>query len=93
MWIRLSQRPHHIRREWCGFVMNAYNTGVSLLDRLERERTLTEDEYVWLIDHQSAELAAYAAERAVAVRKAIYGTDVYVRGLIEIGNVCKNNCL
>ena len=73
--------------------MNEYNTGVSLLDRLERGRTLTKDEYWWLIDHQSQELAAYAAERAVAVRKAVYGDHVYVRGLIEIGNVCKNDCL
>ena len=73
--------------------MNEYNIGVSLLDRLERERTLSGEEYLWLIDHQSEKLAAYAAERAAAVRKAIYGTDVYVRGLIEIGNVCKNDCL
>ena len=85
--------PHHIRREWCGFVMNEYDIGVSLLDRLERERTLTTDEYLWLIDHRSDALAACAAERAVAVRKAVYDTDVYIRGLIEIGNICKNNCL
>ena len=25
-------------------------------------------------------------------RKEIYGTDVFLRGLIEITNFCKNNC-
>ena len=40
-----------------------------------------------------AELAAYAAGLAVAARRPIYGDDVYIRGLIEIGNVCRNDCL
>lgn len=26
------------------------------------------------------------------VRKAYYGTNVYIRGLIELSNYCKNNC-
>ena len=73
--------------------MNDHKIGVALLDRLERERTLSIEEYEWLLDHRTDELAVVAAERAVAVRKAIYGTDVYIRGLIEIGNVCKNDCL
>ncbi|MBR0510673.1 MAG: [Clostridia bacterium] len=30
---------------------------------------------------------------AVAARERVYGRDVYVRGLIEISNHCKNNCL
>jgi biotin synthase len=29
----------------------------------------------------------------VQARKKIYGTDVYVRGLIEFSNYCKNDCL
>lgn len=31
-------------------------------------------------------------ERADEVRRQIYGTDVYIRGLIEFTNYCKNNC-
>ena len=30
--------------------------------------------------------------KADSVRRAIYGTDVYIRGLIEISNYCRNNC-
>ncbi len=33
------------------------------------------------------------AAEADRVRRKYYGTDVYLRGLIEICNVCKNNCL
>ena len=27
------------------------------------------------------------------MRRAVYGKDVYIRGLIEISNICRNNCL
>ena len=65
----------------------------SLLDRLERERTLSLAEYEALIAGRTDELAGQAAARADAVRRRVYGTDVYVRGLIEVGNVCRNDCL
>lgn len=29
----------------------------------------------------------------INIRKQIYGKDVYIRGLIELSNYCKNNCL
>lgn len=64
----------------------------NLIDRLEREHSLTVNEYETLIDGYSAEAAEYIAEKAVAVRQKVYGTDVYVRGLIEISNICKNDC-
>ena len=65
----------------------------SLLDRLERERTLSLAEYEALIAGRTDELAGQAAARADTVRRRVYGTDVYVRGLIEVGNVCRNDCL
>lgn len=33
------------------------------------------------------------SENADEVRRENYGTDVYIRGLIEFSNFCKNNCL
>lgn len=66
---------------------------ISLVDRLAAERTLPLSDYQALLDGYTEELAAYAAERAVAVRKAVYGNEVYIRGLIEVSNVCKNDCL
>lgn len=38
-------------------------------------------------------LAKCLANEAVRLRQEIYGTDVYVRGLIEFTNICKNDCL
>ena len=64
-----------------------------LIDRLEQEHSLSLEEYELLLDRRTPQLMEYAAEKAVAARKAVYGTDVYVRGLIEISNICKNDCL
>ncbi len=63
-----------------------------LIDRLAQNHTLTRQEFTVLLEGRNEELAAYLFERAVAVRKAVYGTGVYLRGLIEFTNYCKNDC-
>ena len=64
-----------------------------LIDRLAVGERLSHGELVTLIDERTPETAAYLAEKAVAVRKAIYGNTVFIRGLIEVSNICKNDCL
>ncbi len=64
-----------------------------VIKKLIRERKLSEDEYELLIKEYSPENADLLAQEAVKIRKSIYGDKVYIRGLIEIGNVCKNDCL
>lgn len=64
-----------------------------LIDRLEREHILPRDELVELINAQNSELSDYLFAKAVRVRQGVYGNSVYIRGLIEISNVCKNDCL
>ena len=63
-----------------------------LLNRLERERSLSEAEYRTLIDSACPSLAEAAAEKARRVRHEHYGHTVFVRGLIEVSNICKNDC-
>lgn len=64
-----------------------------LIRTLEEQHGLSLEEYRELIDGRTPETAQALAERAVTLRKAIYGSAVYVRGLIEISNICKNDCL
>ena len=63
-----------------------------LIDRLERNHVLTHSEFAALIDGQSQETEADLFARARAIRQREYGTDVYIRGLIEFTNYCKNDC-
>ena len=65
---------------------------IELIEKLEKERSLSLEEYKILIDGRNEEYASLLAEKAVRIRKEIYGNDVYIRGLIEISNICKNDC-
>lgn len=64
-----------------------------LVEKLAADHTLSDDEYYDLIEHRTPEAAELLAERAVAARQPIYGTTVFTRGLIEISNICKNDCI
>lgn len=69
------------------------NDAKKLIDRLAREHSLSKEDYAFLVRAQDEETAAYAGALAAGVRREGYGTDVYIRGLIEIGNICRNDCL
>lgn len=66
---------------------------IDLINKLEKNRSLTVEEYRYLIDNRNEEYASILSEKAVDIRKSIYGNSVFIRGLIEISNVCKNDCL
>ncbi len=63
-----------------------------LIDKLCADHRLSEEEYEALIKNRTPESGRMIAEKARTVREQVYGTDVYIRGLIEISNYCKNNC-
>ncbi|MGI5911610.1 MAG: [FeFe] hydrogenase H-cluster radical SAM maturase HydE [Syntrophomonadaceae bacterium] len=64
----------------------------ALIDKLEKNHILTREELVKLILHRDQDLDQYLFDKADAVRRRIYGNDIYVRGLIELSNYCKNDC-
>lgn len=64
-----------------------------LIEKLCRSHALSLDEYARLIERRTQESAQLLSERADAVRRQVYGNRVYIRGLIEISNICKNDCL
>lgn len=66
---------------------------IDLINKLEKNHSLSLEEYEYLIKNRNEESAKVLAEKATESRKKIYGNDVYIRGLIEISNVCKNDCL
>lgn len=70
-----------------------YSDTLNLLDKLESSRSLSLEEYKELIEGYSAHVAEYAAEKARRIRNKVYGNKVFIRGLIEISNICRNDCL
>jgi len=66
---------------------------LALAQKLTQSHSLSLEEYEALIAFYDNEIAEYLAKEARRIREDIYGTDVYIRGLIEISNYCKNDCL
>ncbi len=64
-----------------------------LIEKLKNEKRLSLDEYEFLIKNRTEEATEMLRETAAAVRHQVYGNAVFIRGLIEISNICKNNCL
>ena len=63
-----------------------------LIDKLRRDQNLSAEEFRLLLTERSKETDLYAREQADQVRQQVYGNEIYVRGLIEFTNYCKNDC-
>ena len=77
-----------------------------LIDKLEKDKKLSYDEWKSLLEYGFKEcrdgkalplfdndsLLAYASEKARNIRLCVFGNKVYIRGLIEYTNFCKNDC-
>lgn len=64
---------------------------MSLVERLRAERNLPDDELKALLETDRFDEELYKA--ADEVRRSVYGNGVFLRGLIEFTNYCKNDCL
>ncbi len=58
--------------------------------QLMHERNLSDESLAALLETADADTLLFSA--ADTVRRQVYGDEVYIRGLIEFTNYCKNNC-
>lgn len=64
----------------------------AIIQNLCKNHSLSLEEYEKLIEYRCDESAELLRNEAVKLRKEIYGNKVFIRGLIEVGNICKNDC-
>lgn len=69
------------------------NKAIRLIDQLEANHCLSKDELLELLSCRNDATMAYIQAKAERVRQTVYDKDVYIRGLIEFTNYCKNDCL
>ena len=69
------------------------NRTEELIYKLRDTHSLSLEEYKTLITGRTPESASLLAALALVEKQKIYGNDVYVRGLIEVSNICRNDCL
>ncbi len=61
-----------------------------IIETLTEKRDLSDTEFKTLLESDKFDEALFSA--ADKKRREIYGDEVYIRGLIEFTNYCKNNC-
>lgn len=64
-----------------------------IVNKLLNEKCLSVNEYELLLNNRTPEISAKLQNAANEIRNNIYGKNVFIRGLIEVSNICKNNCL
>ena len=64
----------------------------NIVDTLKATRAISRDQFVSLLETDGEEEKEYLFEAAREVSEQIFHKEVYLRGLIEFTNYCKNNC-
>lgn len=64
----------------------------TLIEKLAQKHNLPDAELLQLITSTEADTNQLLATAADKIRQQYYGKKVYIRGLIEFTNYCKNNC-
>lgn len=62
------------------------------IDKLRKERTLRQEEFRQLLTGCDAETLRTINRQAREVSLLHFGNKIYIRGLIEVSNCCRNNC-
>ncbi|MBO7213591.1 MAG: [FeFe] hydrogenase H-cluster radical SAM maturase HydE [Rikenellaceae bacterium] len=64
-----------------------------IIDKLEREHRLDKDGFTTLLSNINLQVLTELTSRANRCAVERFGRNIFVRGLIEISNICRNDCL
>ncbi len=64
----------------------------NLIDKLTKDHVLSRDEFIYLLNNLDENSTLYLRDKAKNITLKNFGNKIYIRGLIEISNICKNNC-
>ena len=63
-----------------------------IADKLIKTHVLSEDEWKELLENRTPEVAQKLQSAAREVTDAVFGREVFLRGLIEFTNICRQDC-
>lgn len=65
---------------------------LALLDKLYKENFVEQQDAKWLIENLGEQHFPVLFDYALKTRQKNYGNKVFMRGLIEFSNICRQNC-
>ena len=63
-----------------------------LIDKLYKNHSLEKEEFIYLIENYDKDTSEYLFSLAQTTSQEHFQKEVYIRGLIEFTNYCKNDC-
>ena len=63
-----------------------------LVNKLAVNNTLEKTELAELLKYRNKETTEYLFENALRFKEKYYDKNIYIRGIVELSNNCKNNC-
>ncbi len=67
-------------------------SNIDLINKLNRDKALSKEEWTGLISGFSSKDREYAAALAKEIAQQKFGNKIFFRGIIEFTNICRNNC-
>lgn len=64
----------------------------AVVDEIREKQNITKEQLTLILNTKDAELEDYLMESARETARQVYGNKIYMRGLIEFTNYCRNNC-
>jgi biotin synthase len=68
------------------------NKVISLIEKLKNDNYLNKEEYLYILDNITNYELQILRKTADSVRQKAYGKKVFLRGIIEFSNICKQDC-
>jgi len=65
----------------------------NLLEKAYQTNDLTKEEIIYLLENMTPADRETLYQYAIKTKQAYYGDKVYLRGLIEFSNICRQDCL
>lgn len=62
------------------------------IDNIQKTKNITAAQFEYLLTTDDEAAVTYLRNRACEVSQAVFGKHIYIRGLIEFTNYCKNDC-
>ncbi len=66
--------------------------GFGLIEKLEQKQALEKEEWIELLEHRTPQAEELLFAKARDKQETYFGKQIYIRGLIEFTNHCRNDC-
>ncbi|MBQ9518768.1 MAG: [Firmicutes bacterium] len=63
-----------------------------LIDKLNKTKHLDKTEWITFFDTWDEDERIYAAGIAKNIAQSVYGNKIFIRGIVEFSNICRNDC-